>query len=529
METRILRVRTTDEAGVQNEVDFDETRLYLVTDEHPELQFLVEGLPLMGRSGEQRFGEIEQVLGHNPSGQSWFNWTLGEVLSKERRMGAFAYPLVAPKGQALRCYVVPTRLLDGDDYLEMVREVEQESGKPVLWDARRTAPRTWVERQRLGLRPQVDSLVQLLTTEVAAASSLARAPLEPIVGPGRRMVPPPEQALVARWASRRMHHIAVALEHVQYAARREETLRNEPMPKERRKSLDEERRHLDGLRDQLRRARRRVAAFVRPDHLGAPFSFGPLAQRDHRLRRLLAAFDPSYREIPVSTRRHSWSRLPQTTFNDLFERWGAVWIVQQLRALGFAGGPPETSGVDRLWSARWRMARGDVQITLDYEAHPQLLTFDGLPLVSERRESAIEWAARQYMLNPDRPIFGTEQAASPDYLLRFEGPRGRTLAVGDATLADPKWHDPNDEHNKVNKVAGYRRTLFWWTGAEVIPCDPLGAFALYPGPPDQWTALESVPRGRDVWLIAPRPRGDDVPAAARFRQFIERMLERVQA
>jgi len=76
-------------------------------------------------------------------------------------------------------------------------------------------------------------------------------------------------------------------------------------------------------------------------------------------------------------------------------------------------------------------------------------------------------------------------------------------------------------------VAGYRRSLFWWTGAEVVPCDPMGAFALFLGPPERWSALENHPKGPDVWLICPRPRGDDELAAARFRRFIERLLERV--
>lgn len=528
VETRILRVRTTDDGGVIREFEFDQAHWYLVTDRHPQIEFLVQGHHLAGAGGKnEELGQLGHVAEEDPSVPTWVTWHLGKLLSRERRMGGFAYPLRVPENHALRCYVVPVKLLEPEDYLAMVQEVEQESGKPALWDARRVNPRAWVERRRLGIRPYVESLLQQLSDEMGAARSLSRVPLEPVVGPGRRLIPPPEQALVARWASRRMHHVAVAIDHIASTMQRELGLSRESMPSGRKRPLEEERRHLEKLRVELRVARARMAAYVKSDQLGAPFAFGPLAQRDHRLRRLLGVFDPSRREIPMTARQRSWSRMSPTTFNDLFERWGAVWIVQQLRAMGFTGDSPETVGADRLRAARWRLARGEVRVTMDYEAHPPMLGYEGLPPVDERRETAIEWIARQHMVNPERPIFGTESHASPDYLLRFEGPGGKALAVGDATLADPDWHPEKSDDNKVTVVAGYRRSLFWWTGDEVVPCDPMGAFALFLGPPEQWSAFENHPKAPDVWLICPRPRGDDELAAARFRRFIERLLERV--
>jgi hypothetical protein len=247
-------------------------------------------------------------------------------------------------------------------------------------------------------------------------------------------------------------------------------------------------------------------------------------QRDHRLRRLLAAFVPPRSNHPSVT-EGSLSRYPPALLTGVFELWGAVWMVDTLRRHGFtdAGQVEVEWSAGGLLGARWTLQHPQgVRLVLDYEPDPVRVQPEAAPPVHERKASAFAWAARQRPLDAARPFVAATEAASPDYLLRITTPMGPTLLVGDASLTDPRF--PQGGTRKTLKVADYVRTIAWETDAGLVRCHPLGGFVLFTPPQKAWADLEGEPepKAREVTICAPAVTGDHHPATVRFMHLVSR-------
>lgn len=525
-----IEIRRVRYQGVTGEIDekaFDANVHYVISDENPYLELEVHPCPSRplkaARAHELADGELEK-----PDANGWCRWSLGKRFAADRRVGLFELELKVPQDTVLRCYVIPSKLLNVADLWSMIEAVEAELEVPVAWDpdsSRRI--RSWAQDRPVARWSITGPLVEAVREELLAAQALRR---NPPLEPGRRgknLDPAPELTLVSQWALRRARRLAQAEASLARDLSEQQLRGREQMPEKRRVSMRAVEKETQQLLGEVRTLRARVLHQVIPDELVQPITFGLLTQRDLRFRRLLSAFAPPSSQL-VSESHSSWSQLPPISLNDLFERWGAVWIVKNLRRLGFQGGPDKTMGTDRVASCTWSLRRGAVNITLDYEAQPAQLCLDGVPPVEERGETAETWVAARQFVDADRPLFGTSAQCSPDYVLRFQGPGGYALAVGDACLADPAYHHHPDK-SKIAEVGGYQKSIVWYVNGRAQHCDPLGGFVLFPGPTEQWTHLAKQVRSKDIWICCPRPRSVDVQAEERFVQFAQRMIRIVSA
>jgi hypothetical protein len=167
------------------------------------------------------------------------------------------------------------------------------------------------------------------------------------------------------------------------------------------------------------------------------------------------------------------------------------------------------------------LQRDDIVAELDYEPVPVFVDYERLPPAHARDLPALEWAARNQVLDPDRPFLGTESRCSPDYMLRITTPLGRSLMVGDACLASPKHHGkgPDKGDSKPHTVEKYRRTLGWAAEGQVVRCHPMGGFVLFPTRASAWTDFERLPGAGDITLLCPNPH-DDADASRRFAKLL---------
>lgn len=517
---RIHRVRITTADDVQEIRPFRPDDCYVITDRHPYLEFEVEGPPLTAATTERKSPTFERVL--STDGVYWQKWLLGGTLSADRRMGRFELPLKAPAGLVLRCYVIPAKLLGVADLWSMSEDVQRELDYPAAWEPDPSSRvRSWVKEGRTAPRSRMADLLNTVRHELASARSLRRVPpCEP--GPhGLKCVP--EVALVSQWAQRRGAELAQMetrlIDQIAALSRR----RAEHSPTKRLNDYIEALDERERLLADLRSLRPQVMYLIDRDELYMPIPLGPIVQRDYRLRGLLVAFSPPVSEL-VSDQVSAWSHYPPVSLNHLFECWGSVWLVDQLRHLGFTGQADLAIGIDKLNGCSWQLRRGAFEVVVDYEPHPAQLDFETLPPIEERDSTAVEWAISRQYTTPERPLFGSENCCSPDYVLRIRGPGGFALAIGDACLADPGHHQADDA--KAHVLKGYRRTILWRVDDRIVRCDPFGAFVLLPGPAASWANLESKLRPLDVWHFYPRPRAAD-STYPQFAQFIDRLLRRV--
>ena len=215
----------------------------------------------------------------------------------------------------------------------------------------------------------------------------------------------------------------------------------------------------------------------------------------------------------------SRSHYPPVFLNDLWELWGAVWLVKEFRRLGFKS--VSSKGVtDGMASWSWQLRRDDIVLELDYEAHPTFIDYSKLPPAHDRDMPALEWAARNQTFDKERPFLGTEPKCSPDYILRITTPEGKSLVVGDASLASPKHHgkavdkqDTTKQHTKPHTVERYRRTIGWVSEGRLVRCHPMGGFIVFPPPATAWKDFERLPGASDCTLLCPSPFGN--PEASR--------------
>jgi len=184
-------------------------------------------------------------------------------------------------------------------------------------------------------------------------------------------------------------------------------------------------------------------------------------------------------------------------------------------------------GQGSVQGCRWRLERDDgVTITVDFEADPIRLPLDDVPAAHTRDETAYQWAARQATLDDERPFFGVSDRCSPDYIIRIRHGESRHLLIGDACLADPKYH----QGKKLDTVSHYVKTVAWKTSdGEVVWCHPMGGFALLTPPLTSWKDTELLKSETDVTVLAPSIlNADGGESASRLRSMVARVVPHLQ-
>jgi hypothetical protein len=313
---------------------------------------------------------------------------------------------------------------------------------------------------------------------------------------------------VSHWAARRASQMRDSMDSAArniLALKARSDLGN---PKGRQEKVDAEVSRLTQLLDESSELRNVCIHLVRDVELATPIATGPVFQRDHRLRLLLRAFAPCQSEA-LSEAYSARSHYPPVFLNHLWELWGAVWMVKELKDLGFSGICTSTWTLDLGWCS-WRLTRGNLLVELDFEPQPVLVDYETLPAAHERELPTLEWAAQHQKVDVDRPFLGLEARCSPDYLIRISAPGARYLLVGDASLASAEHHGKKADKAdaKPHVVERYRRTIGWFVQEHVVRCHPMGAFVLFPAPSEGWRGFENLEGASDCTLLCPSPGGD---------------------
>lgn len=494
--------------------------IYIISDSRPYIDFQFQGHPPKAADAAARRDGILELIAQRTD---WVRWNLAKQLSADRRLGRHELALKVPQNTTFRCYVVPEKVVSITDTWAMIEAVESELDRPIAWsEERRRTTRSWVHGERHSSHSILLAALEDIEEELGGAQALRHyPPLEPGQGE-RRLVPAPEVSLISHWAVQRGNLLSVAIDRLEQECKDLERRQREHHPKRRKDALVQ--RQSDVL-SELARARMLHSLTLQQSassELSHPIHVGPLVQRDLRFRRLLRAFAPRTSEISHD-QPGQWSRLPPLSLNRLFECWGAVWLVDQFRQLGFQGGVDKTQGSTEVAGCTFLLQRDGVRVTLEFEPHPARLDFANLPALDERLVSAEEWAVARQFSDPERPFFGSHDICSPDYLLRIEGTGRPIFAIGDACLADPCYHDKDD---KPETLRAYRRSIMLKSSTGLVRCEPLGLFVLYPGPTERWSQLETNCRKDDIWLLCPQVSGADSTARMRVHRMLTHLLAR---
>lgn len=499
----IVAVRVADADGTYKELLWDPATRYLVRDDKPFLDVLVRGPLLNARIDLKDESKLRDLKEPQENGARWQRWDLETYLARFRRFGEINLELKVPKNSSLRCYIIPTALLDLRDVVAMVDDIESELGIVAAWDVDSPKPeRSWSRgTDRRGSITALE-LIREANEELVAAKSLRREPFIELGPRSRRNLPLPENAVVSHWAARRCAQlrdcVVVCMEEIQSLEDRAARGHAE----RRRDRIEERLTTLRSIKIELEDLTSIIARFGNDSsELNTLVHPTPLFHRDHRLRLLLRAFSPLMSEA-IAESEAVRSRYPPILLTKLWEFWGAVWLVKVFRELGFTG-HCTTEPKKAPDACSWRLCRGNVQIELDFEAEPNFVDYSKVPPSHERAVPVLEWAALNQEMDPERPFLGLEEKCSPDYLLRITAGEERILVVGDATLASAEHHHKDPKPRTVEK---YRRTLGWSVDGRIVRCHPMGGFVIFPPPSESWKDFEVLPGAADCVIFAPGPR-----------------------
>jgi len=523
-QTIIKAVRVWDTDGTAIEHPWDPSKWYLIRDDQPFLEILTQGHPAAFKDRKKKL-ELKPC----EDGTQWQRWDLSEELSRSRRLGEVSAALKVPKDCNLCCYVIPTALLSFRDVLTMVEDVETELGVSVAWDVSPDAldnGRSWSHPSTKSISTLPAKMLDDVETEISAAASIRRNPFLELGPLSRSGTPLTENALVSQWAMRRSSQLRDLSDAFLADLEVEKSQGDMKNPDGRQTRIQLEIGRLEELLDRSVDLGARVSQYVDDLEIGTPIQLSPLFQRDYRLRNLLRAFAPNPSEA-IGVSQSARSSYPPITLNHLWEMWGIVWIVKQLRGLGFLG----KCSLDKINSVNrfsWHLERGLMKIKLDFEADPAFIDYEHMPPVHERAVPALEWAALNQKISHDRPFLGAEEKCSPDYLIRIITSTKSVLLVGDAALATPLHHKKKikQTETKPQIVERYRRTIGWVDGDQIVRCHPMGGFVVFPPPASEWSDLETISQARDCMLLCPGPL-DDGEASTRLMALLESIVPEI--
>ncbi len=502
-----------DADGATVELPWEQSTWYLIRDDQPFIDFLVHGQSIQPR-GKAKVQVLDEP---GQDGARWQRWDFEADMARHRRFGEFSLELKVPKSCELRCYVIPTALLNYRDVVSMVEDIESELGFSAAWDMIEARPdRSWSRRTNRGSTIIPSELIRLVDEEYGAARSIRREPFSELGPRSRRTAPLSENAIVSHWAMRRCSQLRDSSDATRNELNSLRSKRGRGNPDGRQAVIDDRIEVLENIQRELSRLTNVLARLCNHEELATLVYPSPLSQRDYRLRILLRAFAPLFSEA-LSEIEASRSHYPPVFLNRLWELWGAVWLAKELRHIGFSG-PCSTDGPDSAKSCSWRLRRADILVELDFEPEPTYIDYERLPPAHERTIPALEWAALYQDLDQERPFLGTELRCSPDYLVRISTRNEKFLVVGDAVLATPKHHSKGAE-SKSQVVERYRRTIGWSVDRKIVRCHPLGGFVLFPPPSEAWEEFERLVGASDCVLLCPSP-GEAQEARRRFRNLL---------
>ncbi|WP_148712910.1 hypothetical protein [Corallococcus sp. AB030] len=519
---------------------FEKEAVYQLDDHHPRLLIGVNGKHLPKVDGDSS-GFIDWETDHEglPADLSWMYWcpigtkkTKEKGFSAERRFGYYEATVTGSWQGSLRCYLWPAKLFDRVQLSEMIRDIASAFGRPVIWEQTSAPVRAYVTATPGG-RIETRTLIESAKAELRAVEQLQHMRMlgvheafsdwgEENWIPG---VDTPEVRLVALWALRRLQHLTSYRQWLDRACASHRAALQDYVGNKKKEAE-----HQDGLKnasDDLTQAGilsakiRGVAD--RYSGIRAGFELVPSMQRDHRLRRLLSAFATATQEW-ITERQTQLSTLPPLKAPAIFELWGAVKLVESLRALGWSIGPPQFPCAAENWgrlsddNCWWLGTKEDERIRLDFRPRPLRADTAAIPPLHERIDDAWDWSARR--LPPDFLGLFSLEPRTPDYALRWWSEGGRaSLAIGDASLADPEYQ----EEEKLNKTAKYRHEVAWrFSESRLVSCAPAGVFLLFPGPADRWpNAVHSWAAQRDCYLLCPTPAASLTDFTARVDSLLQ--------
>lgn len=511
--------------------DFVEGEIYQIDDLHPWLHFGID-VERKPDIPDTEPGYLEKVgaLGDDLTWSRWCPLSKKEsTVSAERRFGYYEVELQGSWQVRLRCYVWPARLFDRVQMGSMIRTIGQELGRTIVWERTDSPVRAYATGSTGG-RVELRTLLQrtaeelhaieLLQRTYGSASDNHRAYLGDDEGS-------PEEQLVALWGLRRLHQLRDYKHRLERAlAEHKDAIWDYAGNAQR---VDAHKQGLEAATSELRKVTR-TASLVRTvteqyAHARAALELVPSMQRDYRLRRLLRAFNTPVNEW-LADRVTNLSTLPPIKAPELFELWGAVRIVQALRALGWTctapvlRGAADAWGVSALDGCSWHLVNGPEQILFDFSPRPRVVELASIPAMHERTVDAWTWAARQVALTDT--LFSL-CPSTPDYALRWSSASRQGLLIGDASLADPR----HQKRTKVEKVCDYRREVAWLgRDSGVVTCGLRASFIVLPGPSSQWVELARHAAQLDCYTLCPEPPGSDDPD---FVGMLKHMLDSLRS
>lgn len=509
----IEAVRVMDADGTWRRLPWNSGTRYLIRDDQPFLEVLVRGPPLRSKLGRQTDeAKLTVEDEHSEDGAIWQRWDLQSYLARHRRFGEFDIELLVPKSGELHCYVIPTALLDFRDVTVMIEDIESELDLPAAWDLVSERPeRSWSRRTNRYGSISAPALIRQVEEEIVGARSIRRDPFFELGPRSRDGTPLAENAIISHWAARRCAQLR---DCVTICLRELGVLRSRGdrgHPEKRKARINENTEDVKRITQRLEELTSVVARLGNDDaELATVVYPTPLFHRDVRLRLLQRAFAPLYSEA-VSETEAARSTYPPVLLTRLWELWGAVWLVKEFRDMGFTG-RCITSSQSSLMACSWRLQRDEIVVELDFEAEPTFVDYTRLPPPHERSLPALEWAALNQKIDPERPYVALEERCSPDYILRITDGEERFLIVADATLASAAHQKESDAKPKT--VEKYRRTLGWSIDGEIVRCHPMGGFVVCPPPSDGWKPFETIIGSSDCTLLCPSPQN---PSEARGR------------
>lgn len=535
-EIRIATFPLGARGGAPIVVPYQAGAIYSIDDENPWLCIGFLESRKAQPMGKQKVGTLERYLDGPADGLTWWKWQPlarhDKSIGRERRYGHYHTALREPLHITLQCYVWPGRFCDPLRYQTMLAEIEQEFGRPIEWERSEVSIRSRVAPRRG--RPTDAELLLTIRDELYAVHALERTGAlseSAITVPELAEAASPEARLVAMWSWRRLADVVQMRQRQTRAAELHGAEAGDPNHARAQRRME---RAAAERADEDEAARlmtqvSRIADRRRSDLLS--FDLSPAMQRDHRLRRLVRAFAPETREHWASTPTLQMSTSPPLKAPDVFELWSVARLVRAISGLGWTVMRREASRATVAPVAepyRVEFSKGDLVLTLEHNPTVHRLDCGPAPPMHARRVPLIEWASAN-VPGPEGLVAAGD--LTPDYALRISSGANEplALALGDATLSDPKYVTEPEEgsesnRTKADKMITYRERIGWRAGGRLIRCLPACTFIILPGPPSRWEAMTSLV-GVDSVFIFPDPgAADDLDATTRVAGLVEAML-----
>lgn len=468
---------------------------------------------------------------------TWWRWQPiapeERQIGRLRRYGHYRMELHEPRRLTLQCYVWPGRFFDPLRYQAMLAEIEHEFGRPIEWERSDAPVRSRVVPTRG--QPSDAELFQTIQYELGAVHALERSGA--LADPAAELhettfAISPETRLVAMWAWRRQADL------VQLRRRQARiAAAHGVVPGDANQARAAHRRAINSTALAAVRDGERLAAQVSRiaslhHHELSSFELSPAMQRDHRLRRLVRAFAPVTREHWAAISTPQMSTSPPLKAPDVFELWGVARLVCALSALGWT--VVQRVCTDAAFASMREphlveLSKGKLVLSLEHNPVVHKIDCSAAPPMHVRRMALVEWANAN-VPGPDGLVAAAD--LTPDYVLRLssvdDGPLA--LAIGDATLSDPKYGSEIEDGSqgnmtKAEKMITYRERVGWRVRGRLIRCTPACTFVILPGPTARWTDVMST-SGVDSVLLFPDP---GTPEDLDFTEGVGAIIESMQA